>query len=234
VARAEEPQFLAVAEDAGAAIFRPGPRDDLWIAGLLRLRGLDVTDDDVAKVRGGSLGRYQEGHQELLLIHGGAKVLEMVRESACRKFPAEGFYLLELFKTLTRNVPRFRNNALRRDLPWDGLMHAVYPPPDELEFIMGSFDHAHRFRDMPMRFDGLHPIRQSFRIFWRLAKLSPFPDLNVPMAWIAMCSWLLSHGYPAIPARREDKVLAERLLRTGPPMRVAEWEHRVLDEVSRI
>ena len=110
-------------------------------------------------------------------------------------------------------------------------MHGSYPPAAELEYILSTFDQAHRFRDMPARFDSLHPVRQSFRIFWRLAKVAPFPDFNVPMAWIAMCSWLLSHGYPAIPARREDKALVETLLRTAPPLRVVQWEHRLLDEI---
>jgi hypothetical protein len=129
-------------------------------------------------------------------------------------------------------VRRFRNNALRSDPPWDGVLYVPHPAPGELPALLDTFDAGHSYRDHPAVFASLHPVRQSFRVLWRFARLAPFPDLNLPMAWLAMCGHLLGKGYPLLVPEPSDRELVLRLVSGPPPLRMTRWEARLLATVS--
>ncbi len=218
---------------AGSDRFHAGLRrlpggDAAWIGGLLRLRGLVVFDDDIAEAlagRGTRLARESQEHQMAL---GLADALRAMRDRAAGGEPPDGHFLMDLFQAMTRGVARFRGNLLRADAPWDAVLYVVYPKPDELRRILDSFHRANCYRDLPQYFETLHPVRQAFRVLWRLARVAPFPDFNQVMAWVAMCSYLMSRGYPAITPDASDRTLLQNLMTGPPPMRVVQWEARVL------
>jgi len=234
LASASEERLLADAERRTTAIYRSQDGDPAWIAGLLRLRGMEVDDEDVLRLRDGRRSRYEPHHQEARLIAGAERVLQAIRDGASQGTRPDGWFMVELFKTLTLGVARFHNNHVRRDAPWDGVLHVSYPAADEMQYLLRTFDADRRYRDLPARFDALHPVRQSFQLLWRLARMAPFPDLNLPMAWVGMCSWLLVHGYPAIAPRPTDRDVLLRIVKGGPPSRIPALEHRVLDAVCAL
>ena len=202
------------------------------MAALLRLRGFSVQDVDAVQVLDGTSRRLLPQSQESQLLFGLVDVLQMMRDRASQGRPPDGWFLVELFKTMTRGLPRFRNNSLRVDQPWDGLLYVAHPRPTELTHVLDHFDHGHRYRDQPALFDRLHPLRQGFRVLWRFARIAPFPDLNVPMAWLAMSSWLLSRGYPMLMPEAGDRELVPRLVAAPPPTRIVQWEARLLKTIG--
>jgi hypothetical protein len=210
-------------------LFRPSSVDPLFMAALLRLRGFTVQDSDAIEVLEGSSRRLMPASQESQLLFGLVDVLEMMRERASQGRAPDGWFLVELFKTMTRGLPRFRNNALRIDQPWDGMLYVQHPRPAELTAALDRFDYGNRYFDAPSAFDRLHPLRQGFRILWRFARIAPFPDLNVPMAWLAMCSWLLARGYPMLMPESADREAMPRFVASPAPTRMAPWEARMLD-----
>ena len=213
-------------------LFRPSSQDPMFLAALLRLRGFAVQDADAVEVLEGSSRRLMPASQESQLLFGLVDVLQMVRDRASQGRAPDGWFLVELFKTMTRGLPRFRNNALRIDQPWDGMLYVQHPRPAELTAALDRFDYGNRYFDMPSSFDRLHPLRQGFRILWRFARIAPFPDLNVPMAWIAMCSWLLSRGYPMLTPEPGDREIMPRFVAGPAPIRVVQWEARLLQSIS--
>lgn len=212
-------------------LFRPSSLDPHFMAALLRLRGFSVQDDDAIEVLEGSSRRLMPASQESQLLFGLVDVMEMMRERASQGRAPDGWFLVELFKTMTRGLPRFRNNALRIDQPWDGMLYVQHPRPAELTAMLDRFDYGNRYFDAPSSFDRLHPLRQGFRILWRFARIAPFPDLNVPMAWLAMCSWLLARGYPFLMPENADREVMPRFVAGPPPQRVAAWEARMLEHI---
>jgi hypothetical protein len=225
-------EMLAAAHLYHDRLFRPSPHDPVFMAALLRLRGFAVQDIDAVQVLEGTSRRLLPQSQESQLLFGLVDVLQMMRDRASRGRPPDGWFLVELFKTMTRGLPRFRNNALRIDQPWDGLLYVAHPRPTELTDVLDRFDHGHRYRDQAALFDRMHPLRQGFRVLWRFARIAPFPDLNVPMAWLAMSSWLLSRGYPMLVPEAGDRELVARLVAAPPPGRVVQWEARLLKSIS--
>jgi hypothetical protein len=227
-----EREPVTAAERVHEWLLSSGGGNAAWIGALLRLRGFAVFDDDAAEVRSGRPSRLPAGSQEHALILGLGDALQMLRDRSCQGIPPDGWFLVELFKAATRGVPRFRGNALRADPPWDGQLYVSYPRPNELSGILDTFDASHRYRDLPQLFDGLHPVRQSFRVLWRLSRVAPFPDFNLPMAWLAMCSYLLCKGYPAPRPEPSDRTLLQRMVSGPPPRRVVQLEARLLASVE--
>lgn len=203
-----------------------------WIAGMLGLRGFVVHQREVEQVLAGESSRFKPGHQEHALLHGLQRALLRVRERAGRGQEPDGWFLVDLFKDLTRDIARFRGNVLRRDLPWDTILYVAYPEAADLRALLDRFDAAHHFRDFPLVFERLHPVRRAFRVLWRFARLAPFPDLNMAMAFLAMDAYLLAHGYPLLSPLPGDRELLTHLVSGPPPVRVQLLERRLLETVA--
>jgi len=202
------------------------------IAGLLGLRGLAVTEADAAAILAGGTGRHRREDQEYRLTVGLRGALARIVEHTGDGRMPDGWFMVELFRTFAGELPRFRNNTLRRDLPWDTILYVTYPKPGQVRSLLDTFDQAHAFRDFPALFRSLHPVRQSFRILWRLARIAPFPDFNLVMAFVAMNAALHARGYPMLAPRREDRALLNRLVSGPPPRRIARFEARLLELVA--
>lgn len=225
------PRDLATsAHSFQARLFEQQAEDARFIASLLRLRGFIVMDDDAAHVLSRHRSRFRPNDQEWLLIRGLTDVLQMVRDRASQGIPPDGWFLVELFKVMTRGVARFRNNVLRQDQPWDAVLYVRYPAPGDLRFLLDTFNGAHRYRDRPF-FDKLHPVRQACRVLWRFCRIAPFPDFNQLMAWVAMNAYLLSKGYPMLVPEQRDRELLTRLVGGPAPKRLVQFESRLLAQV---
>ena len=216
-------------EDLHEVALGPRPSDEpVYIAGLLGLRGFTIHAGDVERVLSGLPSRYHGGHQEHALILGAERALRMLNERSLRGVWPDGWTLVAAFQELTRDVPRFRNNTLRRDPPWDALLHVSYADVTQVRAALDTFDLEHSFRDFPALYDALHPARRAFRVLWRFARIAPFADFNLVMAWLAMHAFLQAAGYPVPVPGPDDRALLVRLVCSAPPQRVPELERRIL------
>ncbi len=209
---------------------RPRPAAGL-VCGHLELRGVDLRLSEVQSVLSGRSGRYQPEHQEYAFIHGMARCLSLLSERARAQQPPDGEFAVELFRAFAGDLARFKNNWLRRDMPWDGLVHVPYPDAADVPSLLGRFDEANSYRDVPLRFGALHPVRQGFRLLWRMARIAPFPDFNVLMAFLVMNAYLMTKGYPAITPMPGDRDLLTRTLSGPPPGRLLAFEARLAETV---
>lgn len=223
-----EEDLLAGAQRALEGLRRPAPSDAEFLISLLRLRGFSVTDEDGFAVLSGRACGLSPLSQEHRLLLGLRRCLRMIRERAAQCLPPDGWFLVDLFRAMTEELPRFRNNDLRRGQPWDALLYVNYPDPEQLRFLVDSFDSKRCFRDAPIAFNGMHPVRQGFRLFWRFARIAPFPDFNVVIAWLGMNAWLQAKGLPLLRSEDGDQQLAARLLSGPPPTRAPMLEARLL------
>lgn len=205
-----------------------------WITGLLALRGFRVTRDDVARILSESSGRFRKEHQEFKLVRGFGAVLETLEQRAAAGRTPDGWWLVETFRRVTEEIGRFRRNVLRRDHPWDGLLRVGYPAPAEVGDLLDRFHGDERFGDDPAVFDALHPVRQGVRVMWRLARIAPFPDFNLPFAALAFGGYLLARGYPPLLPHANDRVQLERLVRGRLPHRSLPIERRLLEQVTGV
>lgn len=211
---------------------RPSPADAPFIAALLRLRGFVVTNEDAVEVLAGRPTRLSPLSQEHRMVRGLERCLAMVRQRAASGQPPDGWFLVELFKALTAELPRFRNNELRREVPWDAMLYVHYPRAEELRFLIETFDEPRCYRDIAMIWNAMHPIRQGFRMLWRFARIAPFPDFNLVMAWLGMNTWLLTKGYPLLACERSDQQLISRLISGPPPTKIVQFEGRLLEALQ--
>lgn len=225
---------IALAQRVSDRLLAPCRGDSAWIASLLQLRGLLVLEEDVCEVLGARTSRLAPSTQEHALIRGLHRVLQMMRELAGAGHQLDGCFLMAAFEAMTAPMPRFRNNVLRRDKPWDSTLHVSYPEPADLDELLRSFHEANRFRDLPHLFDAMHPVRRAIRILWRAARIAPFPDFNLLMAWVAMCTYLQCSGYPRIAPRPEDGAMLQKLVSGPPPLRSIQIESRVLETVESL
>ncbi|HEX6812181.1 MAG TPA: hypothetical protein VF384_11200 [Planctomycetota bacterium] len=223
---------LATSQRLLDEVRQPTANDAQFLAGLLRLRGFTLADDDAADVLEGRPARLSPITQEHRLLLGSRECLRLIRERAVAGTPPEGWFFVELFRTMTRELSRFRNNDLRRGPPWDALLHVSHPSPDQLRFLIDRFDLAHRYRDIALAFDALHPVRQGFRVLWRFMRIAPFPDFNAMVAWLGMNAWLQVKGYPLLHAHEEDRALLARLANGPPPTKILQFESRLLAAVG--
>lgn len=201
-----------------------------WVSGILGLRGLLVHPDDVERITGSEKFEEANEHQKYLLIRGMCAVHSRLEDLVGKGITPDGWSIVELFEKFTSGVARFRNNTLRRDMPWDSILYVNYPQCDDLKDCLDSFHLANSFTDIKVRFQNLHPVRQAFRVMWHFGRLAPFPDFNLSMSWVAMNLYLISTGYPAITPQGEDRELIHRLM-TGPvPVRITPFEARLLGQ----
>lgn len=219
---------LAAAQRVLDGVRRPAGGDAAFAASLLRLRGFVVADDDAEDVLAGRPARYSPVTQEYRLLCGLQRCLAMVRQRAADGRPPDGWFLVDLFRTMTAELPRFRGNDLRAGPPWDAVLYVHYPAPDLLRALLDTFDREHCYRDQPPLFLRLHPVRQGFRVLWRFARIAPFPDFNCVVAWLGMNAWLQSLGFPLLPSANGDQHLLVRLLGGPPPTKVQVLEDRLL------
>jgi hypothetical protein len=201
------------------------------ICGLLELRGLELRLGDVQDVLSGRPGRLQSPHQEAEFVLGLSRCLGMISARAQSGVLPDGAFALDLFEAFAHRIVRFRNNSLRHDMPWDGLMYLSYPPAADVGALLGSFANSNCYRDVRVRFSRLHPVRQSFRVLWRLCRISPFPDFNLLMGFLFMNTFLLVRGYPALTAMPGDRELLRRVITGPPPTRLLAFEARLADAI---
>ncbi|MCA8976735.1 MAG: hypothetical protein KDC98_18580 [Planctomycetes bacterium] len=223
---------LATAQQTIDGVRRPTPSDAAFFAALLRLRGFAVADQDARDVLAGGDGRLSPVNQEFRMVRGLATGLQLVRERATSGQPPDGWFAVSVWKQLTAELPRFHNNDLRRGPPWDSVLYLNYPSPDQLPYLLDTFDLEHCYRDQPMLFSAFHPVRQGFRIMWRFARIAPFPDFNLLMGWMMMVAWLQWKGYPLLAPEHGDQVMLSRLLSGPPPVRIVQFERRLLEAAS--
>jgi len=228
VAAVQDDEPLAAAQRVLDGVRRPAPGDVPFLASLLRLRGFVIDDDDVADVVQGRPCRLAPVTQEHRLVLGLRECLRLLRQRAAAELPPDGWFLVDLFRTLTSELPRFRNNELRRGPPWDAVHLVTYPAPEQLRSVLDGFDVGHCYRDVPLLFQGLHPVRQGFRVLWRLLRIAPFHDFNFVMAWLGMNAWLQGKGFPLLPAAPGDQQLLARMVSGPPPTKLAVFEGRLL------
>jgi hypothetical protein len=215
----------------GLRIVTEDPTRHAWIAGVLSLRGLRVTAEEVRQILAGGTSRFRPDHQEHKLVSGLARVLADAERRALQGGMPDGWWLVDQFRRATELVGRFRNNVLRRDEPWDSIPGVVYPRPDDLEARIDAFHSGQSFGDDPAVFTDLHPVRQGFRLLWRFARIAPFPDLNLSFAVIAFATWTRAHGYPLLTLEHGDRQRLERMVRGRCPLRMVPMELRLLDQV---
>jgi|JI10StandDraft_1071094.scaffolds.fasta_scaffold160363_3 hypothetical protein len=223
---------LAVAQRVIDGVRRSTPADVAFLASALRLRGFVIFDEDAMAVVNGTPGRLSPLTQEYRLLRGLRECLALIRARAANGQPPDGWFLVDLFRTMTAELPRFRNNDLRRGPPWDAVLYVSYPQSEELRFLLDTFDVQHHFRDQPAAFLPLHPVRQGFRLMWRFARIAPFPDFNAVMGWLLMNAWLQWQGYPLILSETGDQALVSRLLSGPPPQKIVQFEARLLAAVE--
>ncbi|MBK8976301.1 MAG: Fic family protein [Planctomycetes bacterium] len=202
-----------------------------WIAGLLAIRGYAVRPVDVEAVLAGRPGRFQREHQEAALIRGMRAALTALEARVADDRPPDGWWLVLLFRALSGDLRRFRNNSMRRDVPWDALRGVVYPPPDAVGDHLDAFHVANGYGDAPERFARSHPVLRAARIAWRFARIAPFPDLNLPMAMLAASTSLMLAGYPPLVVGLDDRPRLERFVRGRLPQRARLFAELLLETV---
>lgn len=204
-----------------------------WAAGIIALRGLRVTGDEVRAMLAGLPNRFRPEHQEHKLVIGLWATLDELESRGAKGQPPDGWWLVEMFRRTTEQVGRFRNNVLRRDEPWDSIPAVVYPRSDSIQSLVDRFHVSDRFGDREDVFESLHPVRQGIRLTWRFARMAPFPDLNLSFAMVALCAWLRAFGYPLLIPEFGDRTRIERTVRGKIPLRMVPLEFRLLDTVLR-
>lgn len=228
VGQGVDEDLIAGAQRALDGIRRPAPTDTQFLISLLQLRGFVIDEEDAGYVLAGRDSKMSQLTQEYRLLLGLQKCLRMIRQRASNSIPPDGWFMVELFRTMAHDLPRFRNNDLRRSPPWDALLYVNYPAPEQLRFLIDSFDSKRCYRDAPIVFNGLHPVRQGFRLLWRFARLAPFPDFNTVIAWLGMNAWLQAKGYPLLCAEQCDQQFLTKLLSGPPPTKIVQYEARLL------
>ena len=135
-----EQDLIAAAQRALDGIRLPAPADAEFLISLLRLRGLAINDDEAEKVIAGRHSKIPALSQEYRLLCGLKECLNMVRERAATENPPDGWFMVELFRTMVRGLPRFRDNDLRRCPPWDAMLYINYAAPERLRISFHSVD----------------------------------------------------------------------------------------------
>lgn len=203
---------------------------DAWIIGVLGIRGIKVDREMVRSIiQDGSDPRCSR--QERVFIAGLDRALDRILgRGRCGDLPS-GRFAVDLFETVTRGLPRFTNNHLRRDLPWDAQRHVDYPKPDALVGMLERLSPEQFYREMPAIYEATHPVRLGFRAMWRLARISPFPDFNLMFAFLFMNAFHVSAGYPLLTPQASDRTLLEAIVAGCVPRKIVQFESRMLDVV---
>lgn len=206
----------------------PRAERDAWIIGVLAIRGIKVDREMVrAIIQDGSEPRCSR--QERVFIAGLDRALDRILSRGRAGRLPGGRFAVDLFETVTRGLPRFANNHLRRDLPWDALRGVTYPKPDAIVGMLERLAPEQKYRELPVVFDKLHPVRTGFRAMWRLARIAPFPDFNLMFAFLFMNAIHVAGGYPLMMPQASDRHLLEGVVSGCVPRRIVQFESRMLD-----
>lgn len=208
-------------------------RRDSWIAGVLGVRGIHITNELVRAILD---DRDVDSctRQERVMVRGLGRALDRMMSRGRAGIPPDGWFVVALFRTVTQGLPRFTNNQMRRDLPWDALRGVSYPNHRDVGGMLDRFTPSNRFSDASKNWTRMHPVRQASRVLWRFARISPFPDFNRMFAFVLFDAYLLAHGYPLLTPEKADKQLLENLAsRDTPPARIVQLESRLWRAVRR-
>lgn len=222
--RPEDLRFEPLRPDADA--------DGQWIARVLGLRGYEVHTDEAISILRHGLDQPVRADQETHMMCGLARALDLMRERARSGKAPDGWFAVELFRRFTDGIARFRRNAIRRDEPWDGITTLQYPPADELPALLEEFCEARGYGEIDGGFDEQHPVRQAVRVLWGFARIAPFPDFNVVMAFVLMDAYLMAKGYPMITPLNADRQLLAQVVAGPRPQRVVQFESRLLERAE--
>ncbi|MEO0479534.1 MAG: Fic family protein [Planctomycetota bacterium] len=204
-----------------------------FVRGLLGIRGFRIHSDDVEKILEDRVERYRPEHQEWRLVRGLARAFDDLLEEAMQGRGPSGWAIAERFRSMTDGLARFRNNTLRRDIPWDSIPGVPYPDAQRVGALLDGLHEDANYGDQHPDYEEMHPVRQAARLFWRFARISPFPDFNVVMAVLAASHLLCSRGYPAWVAQSDDRARLDALVKGALPERSLFLEQRLLDTVQR-
>jgi hypothetical protein len=206
--------------------------DSRWVGRILALRGFEIDPREIAHALHENRELSARSSQEARLIRGLDSVLRTVRDHAAAGRLPDGWFAVELFRQLTAEIPRFRGNALRRDMPWDGHVSVRYPDSNAVPGLLEGFCAQQSYGESGTWFESAHPVRQAVRVLWRFARIAPFPDFNTVMGFVLMDAYLLAKGYPMVAPSAEDRPLLNQILAGPPPRRVVQFESRLLSLVT--
>lgn len=190
----------------GAELFKMRQRrDELWIIGLLGLRGIHVTLDDVTSCLERRPGRFLLQQPEARLIQGLRVAIDEIDEAVELRVPLDGDRLRDMHIAITENLEGQDPGTLRTSAPWDSLPGLVHPGSDLVPVLIKRFSQHYDLVLGDEPFEELHPMDQAARIFGRLVLISPFRDFNLLVASLAASQFLLSRGYPPFLPRANDR-----------------------------
>lgn len=201
------------------------------VTGAVRFVRIAATLEDVAAVLLGRPGRFAPSANEYWFIRGIDGALGLLEGRSVRGIGPDRVHLMELWRELTGRLPNAPQAAWRDREPVDAIPGVEYPAPELLEFLLERFHQEGGYLDEPAWFQGLHPVRQAWRIFVRCARLAPFPQHNLLMAWLAACAWLRARSYPLLVLDPSDQRLVLRHVLADPREGPVEWEERLLAQV---
>ncbi len=190
----------------GAELFKMRERrDELWMVGLLGLRGIHVTLEDVQACLEQRPGRFLLQQPEARLILGLRIAIDEIDEAVELGSSLDGERLRDIHIALTENLEGQDPGTFRTGSPWDTVPGLVHPGPALVPVLMKRFS---RHFDLVLGdepFEELHPVDQAARIFGRLALIAPFRDFNLIVASLAASQYLLANGYPPFLPKATDR-----------------------------
>jgi hypothetical protein len=203
------------------------------VTGAVRFVRVAATLEDVAAVLLGRPGRFSPTSGEFWLIRGLDSALSALEVRSLTGEGPDAAHLMSLWRELTGRLPHAPRAAWRDREPIDAIPGVDYPSPVLLEDLLGRFRAADCYLDEPSWFQTLHPVRQACRIFARSARLAPFPQHNLLMAWLAACAWLRARAYPLLVLDPCDQRLVLRHVLADPAEGPVEWEERLVVQVRQ-
>ena len=233
VAYKRERLDLARPEDWQSEALREDPASDShWISRVLALRGFEFDGSKVLEILHGRSDPNAQQSQEARLMRGVSAVLRTTRDQAAEGRIPDGWLAVELFRQLTGEIARFKGNALRRDLPWDGIVGVSYPDADKVPALLEGFCEQRGYGETGEDFARAHPVRRAVRLMWHFGRIAPFSDFNTVMSFILMNGYLLAKGYPIVTPQPGDRGLLTQLIAGPPPRRLVQFESRLVEFVG--
>lgn len=201
---------------------RRSARDLRWIAGLLGLRGLSVTDADVLHVLEQRPGRFRNEHVEAAWIRGFRRAIDAIDRAAdFGRMPTKAS-VDDLVEALQDSGSRVCIEP-RVEAPWDAIQGVAYVPVDRVGALLEAFSveamwelvHACRPSAPP------HPVLLAAAVCRGFVAISPFVDFNIPVACLLASQVLEASGYPTFLVHAGDRGTLREVLVEGLPI----WEH---------
>ncbi|MCA8968483.1 MAG: hypothetical protein KDC95_01815 [Planctomycetes bacterium] len=197
-------------------------RDARWILGLLGLRGLRVTENDVLAVLEQRPGRFRPEHVESAWIRGFRRAIDAIDRAAdfgrlpTRQTVQDLIEALGDAGSCVRNLPR-------TDLPWDAIEGVDYVPVDRAAEVLDQFSVESAWRHVHGTMDAgpSHPVRSAAAVCRAFVELSPFVDFNLPIACLVASQVLESSGYPTFLVHAGDRGTLREVIKEPLPI----YEH---------